>query len=167
LYMEESISHWPAAPVLLSVYPTLTESWAALGWFVLISNGVAVLIMVPAEAIWPASAPIPRLWATAGATVASLLLTLAWLRRRAGSGRWPARPALPSRAGWGSYALMPMLWLACEVILSPLHLLKLPDWTAATFTKMAEIPALIFSFGCVVIPVLEEFLFRRVLLEVK
>jgi len=173
--MEEYLPELPLASVPASVpvpasasalaYPTLKESWAVVGWFLLISLLTGIVLLVPVYVIWPHSAPKTELWATAVVSGLSLLLTILWLRRRAGAARWPERDTPPSRAGWGSYALLPVLVVAGVVVLSPLHLLHLPDFAAGMFTKMAAMPVLLLAMGCVAAPLLEEFLFRRVILE--
>jgi membrane protease YdiL (CAAX protease family) len=54
---------------------------------------------------------------------------------------------------------------AQAVLLSTLSLLQLPNWMGKTFTDWARYPVVAFGIGSVVGPVLEEYLFRGVLLR--
>jgi membrane protease YdiL (CAAX protease family) len=54
---------------------------------------------------------------------------------------------------------------AQALLLTVLKLLYLPNWFADTFQEMAKYPALIIVGGCVLAPILEECLFRGILLK--
>ncbi|MDJ0363641.1 type II CAAX endopeptidase family protein [Hymenobacter sp. H14-R3] len=145
----------PAPPA----YPTITESWGAVGWYLL----ATLLLGIPAMLVAGRTAGLARLVAVASA--ASLGLTIWWLRRRAGPARWHMSALRGPGEKWGWYALLPLLVLLQGILLSPLHLLHLPNWTSGTFKEIAHYPVFAFLFGCVAAPVFEELLFRGILLN--
>ncbi|WP_167855199.1 CPBP family intramembrane glutamic endopeptidase [Hymenobacter wooponensis] len=62
------------------------------------------------------------------------------------------------------YVVLPVLVIAQLIVLSPIHYLHLPNWVEANIQRLMEQPVLGFLMLCVVAPVLEEVLFRGVLL---
>ncbi|MVN76799.1 CPBP family intramembrane metalloprotease [Hymenobacter sp. HMF4947] len=151
-------------PSVLPSYPTIKESWAALGWFLLGTILVALVVLVPVGALWHQQAQARQL-TTAVVGEGGLLLTIWWLHRRAGPGRWPHlvwhKQALP----WSLYAWLPVLAPAQAILLTTLALLPLPNWMDKTFQDWARYPVLAFGIGGIVGPVLEEYLFRGILLR--
>ena len=150
----------PAPPA----YPTLRESWGAVGWYLLATLllGIPALLLADRAA---GRASLARLVAVAVASAGSLVLTIWWLRRRAGPARWHMSTLRGPGETWGWYALLPLLVLLQGILLSPLHLLHLPNWTSGTFKEIAHYPVFAFLFGCVAAPVFEELLFRGILLN--
>ncbi|RZK91796.1 MAG: CPBP family intramembrane metalloprotease, partial [Hymenobacter sp.] len=125
---------------------------------------VSLPVVLLADAVFHLAQPT-KLLALAGISVVSNVLTLLWLRRRAGRARWPTLRLRGPQEQWGWYALLPLLLLAQGVLVSPLHFLHLPNWTSNLFRDMATNKPLILLFGCVAAPVLEEVLFRGILLQ--
>lgn len=148
----------------LPAYPTLAESWGAVGWYLLATMLLGIPAMLLAQ-MAAGRAGLARLVAVAVASAASLVLTIWWLRRRAGPARWHISALRGPGEKWGWYALLPLLVLLQGTLLSPLHLLHLPNWTSGTFTEIAHYPVFAFLFGCVAAPVCEELLFRGILLN--
>ncbi|MCR5889637.1 CPBP family intramembrane metalloprotease [Hymenobacter sp. J193] len=147
-----SIIHKPSA------YPTIKESWAFLGWYLLVMLVVGVPVFLLCEKALNFSRPATLVIVT----ISSNLALLGVLRRRAGS-RWvPVRP-LGKEQAW-LYAALPIVVLAMVTVLSLLDLLHLPNWADASFKELAKTPVLAFGVLCVAAPVLEELLFRGVLL---
>lgn len=144
-------------------YPTIAESWGALGWFVLCTLLAALLVLVPASVLFHQQNPARQL-TTAVAAEGGLLLTIWWLARRAGA-RWPRLGGGEQVGSWRLYALLPLIMPAQALVLSTLSLLPLPDWTGKTFIDWSRYPLLAFGIGSIVGPVLEEYLFRGILLR--
>ncbi|MBJ6143334.1 CPBP family intramembrane glutamic endopeptidase [Hymenobacter sp. BT559] len=152
----------PTDPAVPS-YPTIAESWGALGWFVLCTLVAALLILLPASMLFHQQNPAKQL-TTAVAAEGGLLLTIWWLARRAGT-RWPRLGGGEQAASWRLYVLLLLIMPAQAVVLTTLSLLPLPDWTGKTFIDWSRYPVLAFGIGSIVGPVLEEYLFRGVLLQ--
>ncbi|MBG8554830.1 CPBP family intramembrane glutamic endopeptidase [Hymenobacter guriensis] len=156
--METSVPEPPAPIHKPSAYPTIKESWAFLGWYLLVMLVVGVPVFLLCEKALNFSRPATLVIVT----ISSNLALLGVLRRRAGS-RWvPVRP-LGKEQVW-LYAALPLLVLAMVMVLSLLDLLHLPNWADASFKELAKAPVLAFVVLCVAAPVLEELLFRGVLL---
>lgn len=73
----------PVAPA----YPTIRESWAAAGWLILISALAALAVMIPVKVAGYFVGEV-RLTLEFLLGAVGLLLTILWLRRRAGPRRW-------------------------------------------------------------------------------
>lgn len=146
-------------------FPTLRESWGVLGWFVAISLVVGLPLYGLAKWLLPLHLPVYKLGASAALSVVIQLALLGWLRWRVSPARWPSLRWNARGASWQLYALLVVLVPAQAVVLAALHLLPLPSWTAKTFQSMAHYPALSLGFGCLLAPMLEEILFRGVLLR--
>jgi membrane protease YdiL (CAAX protease family) len=95
----------------------------------------------------------------------SIIVTIWWVRRRAGLARWPGLALQGPWEKWQLYALLPVLVLAQDVLLSVVSLLHLPSPNEKIYQEMARYPALVFGIGCFAAPVLEEFFFRGILLK--
>ena len=95
----------------------------------------------------------------------SIIVTIWWVRRRAGLARWPGLALQGPWEKWQLYALLPVLVLAQDVLLSVVSLLHLPSPNEKIYQEMARYPALLFGIGCFAAPVLEEFFFRGILLK--
>lgn len=149
----------PAPP-----YPTLAESWGALGWCVLISLLVGLAVYLPLEVAGHLTR-LAKLVLLFALSAAGTLLTVWWLRRRAGPQRWVGLTVLGPAERWQLYALLPLVVLAQAVLLSPLAFLHLPNWSAQRFQELGAHPLLAIGLGCVLAPICEELLFRGVLLQ--
>lgn len=145
------------------VYPTLKESWAALGWCLLITVVVAIVGFLPAEKVGHLQ-ELGKFVLALVLTMGATMLTVLWLRRRAGPQRWLGLRWRGPREQWASYALLPVLVLAQMALLSAQHFLHLPNWTTKHFDKLAGHPVLALVLGGVLAPITEEILFRGVLL---
>ncbi|MDO7885190.1 CPBP family intramembrane glutamic endopeptidase [Hymenobacter cheonanensis] len=146
-------------------FPTLRESWGVLGWFLVISLVVGVPLYGLAAWLLPLQLPLYKLSVGALLSVVVQLVLLGWLRRRTNLVRLPSLRWNARGARWQLYALLLVLVPAQAVVLAALHLLPLPSWTAKTFQSMAHYPLLSLGFGCLLAPVLEEILFRGILLR--
>lgn len=162
--MTETLLASPEIALAPPAYPTLKESWGALGWHLLISLVVSLPVVLLVDMAFHWAGPA-RLLALVTTSTASNVLTLLWLRRRAGPARWPTLQLRGPQERWGWYALLPVLLLAQVLLLSPLSLLHLPNWTGNLFRDMATNKPLMLLFGCVAAPILEEVLFRGILLQ--
>ena len=154
-----------AEPVeVLPSYPTLKESWGAFGWLLLISLllGGAALVLAGGRM---GTHGLGRLVGISLASELSIIVTIWWVRRRAGSARWPGLALQGPWEKWQLYALLPVLVLAQDALLSVVSLLHLPSPNEKIYQEMARYPALLFGIGCFAAPVLEEFFFRGILLK--
>jgi membrane protease YdiL (CAAX protease family) len=155
----------PAEPLkALFSYPTLKESWGAFGWLLLISLflGGTALVLAGGRA---GAHGLGRLVGISLASELSIIVTIWWVRRRTGSARWPCLALQGPWEKWQLYALLPVLVLAQDVLLSVVSLLHLPNPNEKIYQEMARYPALLFGIGCFAAPVLEEFFFRGILLK--
>jgi membrane protease YdiL (CAAX protease family) len=145
-------------------YPTIAESWASIGWYLLISLlcGLAAIVVLDVFLHQTGGSRLAGLF-IAGET--GLLLTILWLRRRAGPVRWPTLVWREQPEMTRLYLLLPVIVLAQAMLLTALSFLRLPNWSSALFQNISHYPLLAFGMGCVVAPVLEEVLFRGVLLK--
>lgn len=140
-------------------YPTMGESWGILGWFLLVSLlvGMPLYLLFNNVFFWPKAAT------TIVASAISNVALLAFLRWKAGP-RWqPLR--FGGREQVGLYAALPVLMVASVTVLSVQDLLHLPDWTDKVFEQLMRQPALALLMGVGAAPVLEEILFRGVVLR--
>jgi membrane protease YdiL (CAAX protease family) len=155
----------PAEPLtILPAYPTLKESWGAFGWLLLIS----LLLSVAALVLAGGRVGTHGLSQLVGLSLASelgIIGTIWWVRRRAGPLRWPGIAWQGPWEKWQLYALLPVLVLAQDALLSLVSLLHLPSPNDKIYQEMARYPALLFGVGCFAAPVLEELFFRGVLLK--
>lgn len=144
-------------------YPTLAESWGALGWCLLISTLVGLAIYLPLEATGHLTR-LHKLVLLFSLSAVGILLTIWWLRRRAGP-RWLGLTLWGPAERWQPYALLPVVVVAQVLLLSTLDFLHLPNWNTAQFQELAAHPLLAIGLGCVLAPICEELLFRGVLLR--
>lgn len=146
-------------------YPTLSESWGVLGWFLLISVVVGLPLYGLTHWLLPLQQPLYKLGAGAALSVVVQVVLLGWLRWRVRPARWPSLRWNVCGPRWQLYALLLVLVPTQAVVLAALHWLPLPNWTSQTFLSMARYPALSLTFGCLLAPLLEEILFRGILLR--
>ncbi|MGI4863907.1 MAG: CPBP family intramembrane glutamic endopeptidase [Janthinobacterium lividum] len=161
--MEEALLLPEAVPAPL-VYPTLKESWAALGWFLLITMGLVLLVLLPIKAIFHVTGLAKSVLTISIAVLSNGVLVL-WLRRRTAAGRWLGLRWRGPRRPWVAFGLLLPIVPALAVVLSVQGFLRLPRWSAGKLlAELAAHPALALVLGCVAAPILEEMLFRGVLL---
>ncbi len=149
---------------VLSAYPKIKESWAAVGWVLLIMLALAIVVIPISSSIGYATGQ-RKLWILSGVSEVALLLTMLWLRRRSGPARWPGLILQELPTQWQLYALLPVLVPAHILLLMLVSLLHLPNWSTGTFHEIAKYPVLMVVTGCVLAPMLEEALFRGILLK--
>jgi membrane protease YdiL (CAAX protease family) len=140
------------------VYPTIKESWAFLGWFLLIIIAVIVPYIILFKGTLNSRSPYGILF-----TVLINILLLAFLRWKAGY-RWH-RLNIIGQEKTGLYIMLPLIVLGEVMALSVIQLLHLPNWSNATFQNLAHHPLIAFGVGGVLAPISEELLFRGVLLQ--
>lgn len=95
--------------------------------------------------------------------VAGNLVLLGFLYWRYGRRMMPLQ-VRGQAPGW-LYAALPLLTAAAIMVLSLQGFLELPNWFQASFERMARQPAAVLLLGGLVIPVLEEVMFRGLLLQ--
>jgi len=148
-----------AASPPASAYPTIKESWGVIGWFVLVMLVVGVPLYLLAKKAFFLPPPVTTVVSTVGVNLALLV----FLRWNAGE-RWhPLHPKGQEQL-W-LYAALPVLVAALVTVLSLLDFLHLPSWTGKTFQTMMQMPVVAFIMVVVAAPVLEEVLFRGVVLQ--
>lgn len=119
--------------------------------------GVPLCLILDKSLTWPLG--VVTVLLTAGTNLA----LLGFLRWRAGK-RWlPLQ--LKGQARPGLYVALPVLVLAVAVVLSLLNFLHLPNWADSIFQKMMKNPVSALVTVAVAAPVLEEALFRGVILQ--
>lgn len=146
----------PKRPVL--AYPTLGESWGILGWYLLVSLVAGGLCYAALSVThWPRAQRI-----MVAATVANAAL-LAFLRWKAGA-RWQPWQLLGQARPWLLVAL-PAVVVANILVLSLLSFLHLPNTAGSLFEEVSRTPAVALLLGAGAAAVLEELLFRGVILN--
>ena len=140
-------------------YPTLGESWSIVGWYLLVTLVVGVPLYLVFEKAFALPSGVVMGLLAAGPN----LVLLGLLRWRTGK-RWlPLQ--LKGQARPGLYAVLPLLVLATAVVLSLLGFLHLPNWMDSIFQKMMKSPVSALVTVAIAAPVLEEALFRGVILQ--
>jgi membrane protease YdiL (CAAX protease family) len=149
-----------ASAVAVPAYPTLKESWAVLGWYLLAM--VVTLIPLFLLMAWQRDKPAEAVGVVLGQLGQAGIIW--WLLRRAGAraapvqwiGPGPLRPVL---------LLLVPLTVCVALSLTPLAWLQLPSWgVEQALTRLMQQPLLALLLVGVLAPVLEEWLFRGVLL---
>ncbi|HEX8330308.1 MAG TPA: CPBP family intramembrane glutamic endopeptidase [Hymenobacter sp.] len=140
-------------------YPTLGESWAIVGWYLLatlVAGGASYLLLA-------ATTALPRVQQLLLAAAAANVALLAFLRWKAGTRRQSWEFLGQARA-W-HFAALPAVVVAGQLLLSLLHYLHLPDTTGAKFQELSNSLVAALLLGAVAAPVLEELLFRGLVLN--
>ncbi|AWM31501.1 CPBP family intramembrane glutamic endopeptidase [Hymenobacter nivis] len=140
-------------------YPILAESWGILGWYVLAtlvvgSGGYALLNTATS---WPRAQSI---------LVASMVANgalLAFLRWKAGP-RWQSWQLRGQARPW-LFAALPAVAMASILVRSLLGFLHLPSTSGSIFQEISRTPAVALLLGAGGAAVLEEILFRGVILN--
>lgn len=144
-----------------SAYPTVAESWGAVGWFFLIST-VAGILAVP---FFLHASPARRMITLVTVSELSKVLALVFLLWKVPAVRRVRLRLLASRELPIVYMLLPVLVLAQLVLRTLVVFLPLPDWANKTLTELHQWPVLSFVVICITAPVLEELFFRGLLLS--
>ena len=146
-------------PAAAPAYPTLGESWGILGWYLL----VTLVVGGAFYAVLSTATAVPKHLLVLGSTVVANFALLFFLRWKAGA-RWQPWQ-LGGQAPWWLYAALPVVVVASIVVLSLLSYLHLPNSTSKLFEGVSRTPAVAVVLGGVAAPVLEELLFRGVVLN--
>ena len=141
----------------------MKESWGFLGWYLLVTF-VFSLISFLALSLIVGRKEAPRVIPMLGLVAVADVLVLAVLRWQAGR-RWQPLQIAGRVPAW-LYLALPLLITAIIILLSVLAFLHLPNWgMMAAFKHTARQPVQTLLLGGLLIPVLEEVLFRGVLLQ--
>jgi membrane protease YdiL (CAAX protease family) len=159
--MERIVLDAPARAAALPppAYPTIKESWGILGWYLLVTIVVGVPCFLILEKLLLLSRAVSSL-ALIGVLNVALLGFLRWKA----ANRWQPLTLMGKEQRW-LYAALPVLVLALATVLSVQSYLHLPNTHAALFTSIAKLPGLGLVMIVIVGPVLEELLFRGVVLQ--
>ncbi|MBO3270555.1 CPBP family intramembrane glutamic endopeptidase [Hymenobacter defluvii] len=145
--------------VTRSAYPTIAQSWGVLGWFLLLS----LLVGIPTYLVLDKLLHVGK---QTNAAILSVLINVALmlvLRRKAGR-QW-ARIQWKGQAKPWIYAALPILVITYGIVASTLvELFHLPNWMETTFRDLVKQPLLALFLFCVSAPLLEELIFRGVML---
>ena len=148
----------PALPPPAPAYPTLRESWGIVGWYLL----AAVVVGGGFYVLLSHATGLPRVQAMLLASACVNGGLLAFLRWKAGA-RWQPWPLWGQARAW-HFALLPLVALAAQQVLSPLDFLHMPDSVGKSFVELSQHIGAALLLGVVAAPVLEELLFRGVIL---
>ena len=147
------------APKRPAAYPTIPESWGVLGWYLLVVIGFSV----PAYLLSRLFTPAYEVIAMGLVGVLANAVLLVFLRWKAGPRAQPLR--MKGKEQLWLYIALPVLVVTHGVVLSPLEFLHLPNWMSGTFKNLMDTPILAFGVIVVGAPVLEELLFRGMILS--
>lgn len=147
-----------AAPRPVPAYPTLPESWGIVGWYLL----AALVAGGGCYALLHYVAHLPRIQNVMVATVAMNVGLLLFLRWKAGA-RWQPWPLVGQARSW-HLAVLPLVAVAAQLVLSPLAFLHLPDSMGKNFEELSHHLGVALLTGGLAVPILEELLFRGVIL---
>ncbi|MCA8829786.1 CPBP family intramembrane glutamic endopeptidase [Hymenobacter pini] len=143
-----------------TVYPTIKESWAFLGWYLLLS----LLIGLPIILIGEKLLGMPRYCTLLLVGVGTNCGVLGFMRWKQGL-RWPGINLHGRVPGWLLLAL-PVLVLSADMVLTLIQFLHLPKFSSGeTYRELMKVPVIGFLMLCIVAPVLEELLLRGVVLQ--
>lgn len=141
-------------------YPTIGESWGALGWFILLALVLGIL-----------SIPFLRFTTHAQSIIVTVVasdlaktLIVVFLIWKIPAVRLHPLRLLADREIPLVYLLLPLLVFAQMALRTLVMFLHLPNWMGDTMRKLSEFPGLSFFVICVSAPILEELLFRGLLL---
>lgn len=144
-----------------AAYPTIAESWGAIGWFLLMSLVVG-LLAIP---FFSHATPTRRMATLVGVSELSKVLVLAFLLWKVPAVRRVRLRLLASRELPIVYALLPVLVLAQLILRTLVVFLPIPAWMNKTLTELHQWPVLSFVVVCISAPILEELFFRGLLLS--
>lgn len=141
-------------------YPTAGQAWAVILWYILASI-VCCIPAIPLMLKFPAQ-QLPILLAASMLADLSLIFFLAWKKRRQ---REPGfRPHFRKVSPGLLLACIPAT-LALILLEDPLNFLHLPDWAEDIFAQLGNTPGIFILFVTIVGPVMEEIIFRGIVLD--
>jgi membrane protease YdiL (CAAX protease family) len=140
-------------------YPTVKESWGMVGWYLLI----ILVLGVPFFLVLDQGLNMSRQLSSALMTVVINLSLLGFLRWKAGK-RWQPIRLLGYEKPW-LYAALLLLVPAWVMSASLLEFLHLPNWQDRFFLDLMQHPLTAFLTMVVAAPMLEEVLFRGIMLR--
>lgn len=142
-------------------YPSLPQAWGIFGIFLAASIGTGLAIGVINEAIHTRSLSVGNL---VGYTFSMLFVI--WFAWRNKTGRQPVKVLYFDRNPVILYPVLIILTLALAVTLDPLtNLLPVPELVEELFAMLATKDIYTLVMVCIIGPVLEEVLFRGIILE--
>jgi membrane protease YdiL (CAAX protease family) len=141
-------------------YPTISESWGALGWFMLLALVLGILSIPFLRYTTHAQSIIVTVVAS---DLAKALIVVFLIWKIPAVRRHPLRLLAARELPW-VYLLLPLLVFAQMALRMLVAFLHLPNWMGDTMRKLSEFPGLSFFVICVSAPILEELLFRGLLL---
>ena len=147
-----------AAPRLVPAYPTLRESWGIVGWYLLAS----LVVGGGSYALLSYATSLSRVQEVIIAASFTNVGLLAFLRWKAGA-RWQPWPLWGQARAW-HFAVLPVVVVAAQQVLSLLEFLHLPNSQDKNFTELSRNLGVALLVGAVAVPLLEELLFRGVIL---
>lgn len=147
----------PARP--LPAYPTLRESWAIVGWYLL----AALVVGGGCYALLRYATSLPRVQLMMASTMAANVALLLFLRWKAGL-RWQPWQLVGQARAW-HFAVLPVVVLASLQVRSLVEFLQLPDSMTKDFEELSRHIGVALLTLAVAAPVLEELLFRGVILN--
>ncbi|WP_167855571.1 CPBP family intramembrane glutamic endopeptidase [Hymenobacter fodinae] len=137
----------------------MKESWVALAWFALIMLLAAIPVFVIANHVIHRKSIVVSTIATVLGEVATIgFLMWYWKQRRV-----PLR-LLGQVPPW-IYLALPVIAFVQIILRSSLYYLHLPNWMENSFRQLEMQPWLAFLMLVVAAPILEEVLFRGILLN--
>ncbi|WP_133273268.1 CPBP family intramembrane glutamic endopeptidase [Hymenobacter radiodurans] len=143
-----------------AAYPTVKESWGALGWFMLLALVLGFLSIPFLRFTTHAQSIIVTVVAS---DLAKALIIVFLLWKIPAVRRQPIR-LLASREIPLVYLLLPLLVFAQMALRTLVVFLHLPNWMSDSMQKLNAFPGLSFFVICISAPILEELLFRGLLL---
>ncbi|HEX8349356.1 MAG TPA: CPBP family intramembrane glutamic endopeptidase, partial [Hymenobacter sp.] len=145
----------------VAAYPTIKQSWGMMGWYLLLMLGVGV----PVYLVLMVVVHLPKSVAASVLVPVVELLMLFLLLWKVGALRRSQLTLTGQEIPW-LYAALPVLVLAqITLMISLLELLQLPNWAEGAMREQMKQPVLGFLVACVVAPVLEELIFRGLILN--
>lgn len=143
------------------IYPSLPQAWVIFGIFLAASIGTGLVIGVVHEAIHAESVSLGNL---IGYTFSMLFVILFAWRNKTGGRR--ARVFYFKSSPLLSYPLLVILTLALAVVLDPLtNLIPMPEIVEELFALLATKDIYTLLMVCIIGPILEEVLFRGLILD--
>lgn len=148
-----------AVPRLVPAYPTLRESWGIVGWYLL----AFLVVGGGSYALLSYVTSLSRVQDIIITTVFINVGLLAFLRWKAGA-RWQPWRLWGQARAW-HFAVLPVVVVAAQQVLSLLEFLHLPNSKDENFIELSRNLGVALLVGAVAVPLLEELLFRGVILS--
>jgi membrane protease YdiL (CAAX protease family) len=142
-------------------YPSLPQAWGIFGIYLAASIGAGLAVMVIHEAL---NAESMSLGNVMGYTISMLFVI--WFAWRNKTGGKSVRIFYFNKIPALIYPLIIILTLSLAVVLDPItNLLPIPEFIEELFSMLATKDIYTFLMVCLIGPVLEELLFRGIILE--